>query len=239
MNSVLMFIVLAIASMAMASMAMAGSPAALSSSYLQTILGGTALASRLTADLWPAFYLFIGLDAVSAAWSLVIAFILPARRPAAPAVGLFVATSHAALAVISFVVGMSSLPVGLARLALSLLIGFLLLEALGDFTWESVRLRLELDPASRSSMDYYTRGRYYRHIDQTAKAVLHLERAVELAPQRFEFRVALGNAYYAAGQFERAAEQLRAALQINPAAGDVRQFLDVVTARASSDHTLL
>jgi hypothetical protein len=80
-NSVLMFIVLA-----MASMAMAGSPAALSSSYLQTWLGGSALSGKLTANLWPTLYLFIGLDAVSAAWSLVIAFILPARRPAAPAV---------------------------------------------------------------------------------------------------------------------------------------------------------
>ncbi len=229
MNSVLMFAVLAIA----------GSAAGvLSSSYLQTFLGGAALSGKLTADLWPTLYLFIGLDAVSAAWSLVIAFILPARRPAAPAVGLFVAAFHASLAVISFVVGMSSLPVGLARLALTLFIGFLLLEALGDFTWESVRQRFELDPAPRSSMDYYTRGRYYRHIDQTAKAILHLERAVELAPQRYEFRVALGNAYYASGQFDRAAEQLRAALQINPAA-DVRQFLDVVTARASSGHRRL
>ncbi len=230
MNSVLMFIVLA-----MASMAMAGSAAGtLSINYLQTWLGGSALSGKLTADLWLTLHLFIGLDAVSAAWSLVIAFILPARRPAAPAVGLFVAAFHAALAVISVVVGMSSLPVGLARLALTLLIGFLLLEALGDFTWESVRQRLELDPAPRSSMDYYTRGRYYRRIDQTAKAILHLERAVELAPQRYEFRVALGNAYYASGQSDRAAEQLRAALQINPAADDVRRFLDIVTARASS-----
>jgi tetratricopeptide (TPR) repeat protein len=44
----------------------------------------------------------------------------------------------------------------------------------------------------------------------------------------------LGNAYYASGQFDRAAEQLRAALQINPAADEVRRFLDTVTARISS-----
>jgi tetratricopeptide (TPR) repeat protein len=83
-------------------------------------------------------------------------------------------------------------------------------------------------------MDYYTQGRYYRRIHQIAKAILHLERAVELAPERFEFHVALGNAYYAAGRYDRSAEQLRAALQINPAAEDVRQFLDTVTARISS-----
>jgi tetratricopeptide (TPR) repeat protein len=87
-------------------------------------------------------------------------------------------------------------------------------------------------------MDYYTRGRYYRRMDQTAKAILHLERAVELAPRRCEFRVALGNAYYASGQFDRAEEQLRVALQINPAADDVRRFLDIVTARASSSHPI-
>jgi tetratricopeptide (TPR) repeat protein len=162
---------------------------------------------------------------------------LPARRPAAPAVGLVVAAFHVTLAMISFAAGMSSLPVGVARLALTLFIGFLLLEAQGDFVWESVRQRLELDPTSRSSMDYYTQSRYYRRIHQIAKAVLHLERAVELAPERWEFRVALGNAYYAAGQFDRAAEQFGAALQINPAAADVRQFLDTLTARAPSADT--
>lgn len=225
MNSVLMFIALA----------MAGSAAGgLSSRYLATLLSGAALSGQLTANLWPAFYFFIGLDVVAAAWSLVVAVILPARRPAALAAGLFVAAFHITLAVTSFAVGMSSLPVGVARMALTLFIGFLLLEAQGDFAWDSVRQRLELDPASRSSMDYYTRGRYYRRIDQIAKAILHLERAVELAPERFEFRVTLGNAYYAAGQFDRTAEQLRAALQINPTADDVRQFLDRVTARASS-----
>jgi tetratricopeptide (TPR) repeat protein len=44
----------------------------------------------------------------------------------------------------------------------------------------------------------------------------------------------LGNAYYALGRYDRAAEQLRAALQLNPDATEVRQFLDIVTERLSS-----
>jgi len=225
MSSVLMFIVLA----------MAGSAAgSLGNSYLPTYLGGAAFSGKPAADLWRTLYLFVGLDVLAGTWSLVVALILPARRPAAPALALFIAAFHITLAVIGFALGMSSLVIGIARLALALFVGFLLLEAQGDFAWEAVRQRLEFDPASRSAMDYYTQGRYYRRIYQTAKAILHLERAVELAPQRFDFRVSLGNAYYASGQFDRAAEQLRAALQINPAADEVRRFLDTVTARISS-----
>ena len=224
MSSVIMFI------MAM----MAGSAAGLlGNSYLQT-LGGAAFSGKLTADLWRTFYLFVGLDVLAAAWSLAAALILPARRPAAPALALFIAAFHIMLAVTGFALGMSSLVVGATRLALALFLGFLLLEAQGDFVWEAARQRLELDPASRSAMDYYTQGRYYRRIYQTAKAILHLERAVELAPERYDFRVSLGNAYYAMNELDRAAEQFRVALQINPEASDVSQFLDAVTVRLSS-----
>jgi tetratricopeptide (TPR) repeat protein len=83
-------------------------------------------------------------------------------------------------------------------------------------------------------MDYYTQGRYYRRIGQTAKAILHLKRSVELNPKWFDYRVALANAYYALGRLDSTAEQLRAALQFNPGAPDVREFLDIVMARMSA-----
>ena len=139
------------------------------------------------------------------------------------------AALHVVVAISSFAVGMTSLWIGLGRLALGLFLGFFLLEAQGDFAWESVRQRLELDREAKSSMDYYNRGRTYRRMGQTAKAVLHWERTVELAPQRVAFRVALSNAYYALDQYDRAAEHIRAAVRLNPDSADLREFLERLT----------
>ena len=67
-----------------------------------------------------------------------------------------------------------------------------------------------------------------------AKAALHLERAVELAPERVAFRVALGNAYYALGQYSRAAEHIRAAVRLSPNSADLCEFLEQINAHLSS-----
>jgi tetratricopeptide (TPR) repeat protein len=201
---------------------------------INAILAGAAFRSGLpTAGLLQAMRLLLTIDAVALAWSLVVAVILPARRPTAPIVALFVAASHLVLAGGSLALGMSSPVVAAVRAILALFIGFWLLESQGDFEWQTVRQRLGLDSSAKSSVDHYTQGRYYRRIRQTAKAVLHLERAVELNPERCEYRVALANAYYALGRLDRTAEQLRAALRLNPSAPDVREFLQVVTARQS------
>jgi tetratricopeptide (TPR) repeat protein len=202
--------------------------------FVRAYLAGTAWKSALpVADLQRMTLVLIVFDVVASAWSLAVAVILPGRRPAAPAVSLFLAALHIVLPVGGFIVGATSLWVMLARLALALFIGFLALEAQGDFAWESVRQRLEFDQGLKSSMDYYSRGRYYRRMAQTTKAILHWERAVLLAPDQFAFRVALGNAYYAMSRYDDAAEQFKAALRIKPDAADVRQFLDMVEARAS------
>jgi len=131
-------------------------------------------------------------------------------------------------------VGMTSLWIGLGRLALGLFLGFFLLEAQGDFVWESVRQRLELDRGAKSSMDYYSRGRIYRRMGQTARAALHWKRAVELAPERIAFRVALSNAYCALGQYDQAAEHIRAAVQLNPDSADLCEFLEQINAHLLS-----
>jgi len=213
-------------------MALSGALSGLGTLYIHTYLAGAAWKSGLpAANLQRVAMELIMFDVVASAWSLVVAAILPWRRPAAPGVALFVAALHVVLAVGGFAVGATSLWVMLARLALALFIGFLVLEVQGDFAWESVRQRLELDRGVKSSMDYYSRGRYYRRLGQTAKAILHWERAILLSPNQFAFRVALGNAYYALGRYDRAAEQFQAALRLNPDAEEVRQFLDTVIAR--------
>ena len=209
---------------------------ALGANYILTYLAGAAFAAGTPAsDLLRMAVVFIVFDVIAAAWSLVVAVILPWRRPAAPAVALFVAGLHVVMAISSFAVGMTSLWIGLGRLALGLFIGFFLLEAQGDFAWESVRQRLELDREAKSSMDYYNRGRIYRRMGQTARAALHWERAVELAPERVAFRVALGNACYALGQYGSAAEHIRAAVRLSPDSADLREFLEQINARLSSD----
>jgi tetratricopeptide (TPR) repeat protein len=204
--------------------------------YFATYLAGAAFKS-LRPTLFAATLFFVGFDLVSAAWALVVAAILPGRRPAAPAIAFFVVAMHGVLAVGSLIVGMSSPFFAAPRTGLVVLIGMWLLEAHGDFEWETIHHRLELDDSAQSSMDYYTQGRYYRKLEQTAKAILHLERAIELNADKFEYRVALGNAYYAMGRHARAAEQLRAALQLNPQAADVRALLDIVTQRMSESRT--
>ena len=207
----------------------------LGASYILTYLAGAAFASGTVAsDLLRMVVVFIVFNVIAAAWSLVVAAILPWRRSAALAVALFVAALHVVVAISSFAVGMTSLWIGLGRLALGLFLGFFLLEAQGDFVWESVRQRLELDRGAKSSMDYYSRGRIYRRMSQTARAALHWKRAVELAPERIAFRVALSNAYYALGQYDRAAEHIRAAVQLNPDSVDLREFLEQINARLSS-----
>jgi tetratricopeptide (TPR) repeat protein len=150
---------------------------------------------------------------------------------------LFVAALHVVVAISSFAVGITSLWIGLGRLALGLFLGFFLLEAQGDFVWESVRQRLELDRGAKSSMDYYNRGRIYRRMGQTARAALHWKRAVELAPERIAFRVALGNAYYALGQYGRAAEHIRAAVRLSPDSADLSEFLKQINARSLSSNS--
>jgi hypothetical protein len=237
-------VVMAIASLAdialmiMVRPALGGTQVTLGTAYLRTYLAGRAFtAAAFQAALPLTVLFFIGFDLVTAAWSLVIAAILPGRRPAAPAIAFFVVAIHFLLAVSSAVVGTSSLFFAVPRAALAVLTCLWLLEAHGDFEWQTTRRRLELDRSAMSSMDFYTQGRYYRKHDQTAKAILHLERAVQLNSDRFEYRVALGNAYYAMGRHARAAEQLRAALQLNPNASDVRAFLDIVTRRMSDSHT--
>jgi hypothetical protein len=210
----------------------------LGASYILTYLAGAAFASGAPAsDLLRMAVVFIAFDVIAAAWSLVVAAILPWHRPAAPAVALFVAALHVVVAISSFAVGVTSLWIGLGRLALGLFLGFFLLEAQGDFVWESVRQRLELDRAAKSSMDYYSRGRAYRRMGQTARAVLHWERAVELAPQRVAFRVALGNAYCALDQYEHAAEHIRAAVQLYPDSADLCEFLEQIDAHLSSGNS--
>jgi tetratricopeptide (TPR) repeat protein len=220
-------------------MTMAGvTGSTLGASYILTYLAGAAFASGTVAsDLLRMVVVFMVFDVIAAAWSLVVAAILPWRRPAAPAVALFVAALHVVVAISSFAVGMTSLWIGLGRLALGLFLVFFLLEALGDFVWESVRQRLELDREAKSSMDYYSRGRTYRRMGQTAKAALHWERAVELAPQRAAFRVALSNAYCALDQYDRAAEHMRAAVQLNPDSADLREFLEQINVRLSSGNS--
>ena len=207
----------------------------LGASYILTYLAGAAFASGTPAsDLLRMAIVFIAFDVIAAAWSLVVAAILPWRRSAALAVALFVAALHVVVAISSFAVGMTSLWIGLGRLALGLFLGFFLLEAQGDFVWESVRQRLELDRGAKSSMDYYSRGRIYRRMGQTARAALHWKRAVELAPERIAFRMALSNAYCALGQYDRAAEHIRAAVQLNPDSADLCEFLEQINARLSS-----
>ena len=226
-----------IALMVMAKQALGGAQLTLGTAYLRTYLAGRAFAAgSLKAALPLTVLFFIGFDLVTAAWSLVVAAVLPGRRPAAPAIAFFVVAIHFLLAVSSAVVGISSLFFAVPRTALAVMACFWLLEAHGDFEWQTTRHRLELDRSARSSMDFYTQGRYYRKHDQTAKAILHLERAVEMNSDRFEYRVALGNAYYAMGWHARAAEPLRAALQLNPNAADVRELLDIVTRRMSESH---
>jgi len=216
---------------------------------LQMMVGGTVVIGSINAVLagaafqsgWPtpellrAVRFFITADAIALAWSLVAAAILLLRRPATPIVALFVAAFHLALAGSGLVLGLSSLIVAAARAIVALFIGFWLLESHSDFEWITIRQRLELDTFARSSMDYYTQGRYYRRIGQTAKAILHLQRAVELDPRRYDYRVALGNAYYTLGRYDRATEQLRAALELNPDAPDVREFLKIVKTRQAGN----
>jgi tetratricopeptide (TPR) repeat protein len=210
----------------------------LGANYIFTYVAGAAFASDTPAsDLLRMAVVFMVFDVIAAAWSLVVAAILPWRRPAAPAVALFVAALHVVMAISGFAVGMISLWIGLGRLALGLFLGFFLLEAQGDFVWGSVRQRLELDRGAKSSMDYYSRGRIYRRMGQTAKAALHWERAAELAPQRVAFRVALSNAYYALGQYDRAVEHMRAAVQLNPDSADLREFLEQINAHLSSGNS--
>lgn len=199
--------------------------------YIRAYVAGAAFASRLpAADLERVALVLIVFDIVAAAWSSVVTVTLPWRRPAALAVALFVAAVHVVLAVCGFAVGVTSVWVMAAQLALALFLGFLTLESQGDFARESVRQRLEFDSGVKTSMDYYSRGRYYRGLGQTAKAILHWERAVSFAPDQFAFRVALGNANYALGRYDRAAEQLEAALRINPEAADVQEFLEAIRA---------
>jgi tetratricopeptide (TPR) repeat protein len=219
----------------MALQAMSGAQGTVATAYFTTYLAGaTFKPGQPASGLVQAVTFFVGFNVVASAWSLAVAAILPQRRPAAPVVALFVAVVHVALAGAGLVMGLSSIFIAGARAALALLIGFWLLESHGDFEWVNIRQRLELDRSARSSMDLYTQGRYYRKIGQTAKAILHFERAIELHSDRFDYRLALGNAYYALGRYDRAAEQLRAALQLNPDATEVRQFLDIVTERLSS-----
>jgi len=207
----------------------------LGASYIRIYLAGAAFASGApTSEVLRVVAVFVVFDVIAAAWSLVTAVVLPWRRAAAPAVALFVAGLHVVIVISSFAVGMTSLWIGLGRLALGLFIGFFLLEAQGDFVWKSVRQRLELDREAKSSMDYYSRSRAYKSMGQMAKAALHLERAVELAPERVAFRVAMGNAYYALGQYDRAAEHIRAAVRLSPNSADLREFLDQINARLSS-----
>jgi len=215
--------------------AMAVTEKTLGTAYLYTYLAGTAFKSSppTTALLQGLRFLFV-VNVIVLAWSLTVAAILPARRQAAPLAALFVTALHFVLAVATWVVGTSALLIAVPRAALALFLGLWLLESHGDFEWVATRHRLELDSSARSSMDYYTQGRYYRRQGQTAKAILHLERAVELNAERFDYRVALGNAYYAMGQYDHAAEQLSAALQLNPNAPDVRELLAIVTQRRSS-----
>jgi hypothetical protein len=128
----------------------------LGANYIFTYVAGAAFASYTPAsDLLRMAIIFIAFDVIAAAWSLVVAIVLPWRRSAALAVALFVAALHVVVAISSFAVGMTSLWIGLGRLALGLFLGFFLLEAQGDFVWESVRQRLELDRGAKSSMDYY------------------------------------------------------------------------------------
>ncbi len=199
------------------------------------MVGRAFTAASFQEALPPTALFFITFDLVTAAWSLVVAAILPGRRPAAPAIAFFVVAIHFLLAVSSAIVGTASLFFAVPRAALAVLAGFWLLEAHSDFEWQTLRHRLELDRSARSAMDFYTQGRYYRRHNQTAKAILHLECAVELNSDQFEYRVALGNTYFTMGRHARAAEQLRNALRLNPQATEVREFLDIVTRRMSED----
>jgi tetratricopeptide (TPR) repeat protein len=86
-------------------------------------------------------------------------------------------------------------------------------------------------------MDYYNCGHIYRRMGQTARAALHWEHAVGLAPERIAFRVALSNAYYVLGQYDRAAEHIRAAVRLSPDSADLREFLEQINARLPSGNS--
>jgi tetratricopeptide (TPR) repeat protein len=203
--------------------------------YILTYAAGAAFAAKTPlAELWQPSLVFMAMDTVAAVWCVLMALIMPWRRAAAPGVALFVAALHAAVAAGGFAAGMSAWGVSAARLASSVLVGGWVLGMQDDFTWQMVRHRLGLERGLKTGMDYYSRGRYYRRMGQTANAILHWERAVLLAPDKLAYRVALANAHYALAHYDRAAEQLQAALALDPAA-DVRGFLETVNARRSAD----
>lgn len=200
--------------------------------YILVYAAGAAFTSKTPlTELWQSCAVFLAIDAVAAVWCVVMALALPWRRAAAPGVALFVAVLHAAVAAGGIAAGMLAFGVGAARLALAVLVGGLVLGVQDDFTWQTVRHRLELERGLKTALDYYSRGRHYRRIGQTAKAILHWERAVLLAPNKSAYRVALANAHYALGQYQGAAEQLRAALALDPAAMDVRDSLEAIQAK--------
>jgi tetratricopeptide (TPR) repeat protein len=174
--------------------------------------------------------IFFG-EAIIIAWFLVVAFILPRRRPDAGLVASFVLVITICLTVIELAFGLYS---SLIKLVSTLAVGGLLLRSMGEFRAETIRYKLGLDRGLVTSLDYYNRGRRYHAKGMLAQAILHWERAAVLEPNRAALRIPLSKALCAAGRHNEAVSHAREALRASPSDPDMRQFLEYVTAKANA-----
>ena len=70
-------------------------------------------------------------------------------------------------------------------------------------------------------------GALYRGLPfEGAEAIMHLERALQIAPDNATLHKSIGQVLLVHGQREKAIAHLRRALEIDPTMVDARQFLD-------------
>ncbi len=224
---------------ALRALASGGSQPAPLTSYGKSVITSYVLnpmAGQEAATWTVLLRVFMISEGVLIGWSLVMAIVLPARRPGVvPAAG-FVLLIGLVLQVFEIIVGFY---VSLLKLAATLAVGAFLATSLGDFVWESARYELGLDRGLKSALDYYNRGRRYREQGMLANAILHWQRAAAMEPDRAAFHIALANVLYQAGRYRESGEQIQAALGrlpfTSPEAEDLRRFAERVQAKVDAD----
>ena len=105
---------------------------------------------------------------------------------------------------------------GVTGVVLAILRLLLVFQLEDDFRWDRRRLTLRLDPGLKTGADYAAQGNTYARQKMWAMSAIHYRQAAGLQPQRLDLHLALSVAYARIKRYDRSAQSLEEARQIEP-----------------------
>lgn len=177
------------------------------------VTGATSIETFIEPDLLVQIVRYT--NAGLAVLGLLVALGLFLRWPPAHPLGLALLALQLLIGILLFALGFTGYLIAALRGLYTVMLTSFMFQTIDDFSKEERREWLEPDRHLLNDADYYTRGRLYERRGMWAKALLHWRRAVAINPERDTCLAAMARAYAHLGRYEMALEQIDQAIRVS------------------------